>query len=103
MMQEQDQLYGEFQSSTDEVCEEIMEERRVAAEDDPTVTISLNMADVPRVVNGLPSDEPFSRKRPFERAFSVERVEGQAGPTWASCRRRASAWSPTSCCTTTTR
>ena len=75
MMQEQDQLYGEFQSSTDEVCEAIMEERRAAAEDDTSVTVGLNMADVPRVVNGLATDQPFSRKRPFERAFSVERVE----------------------------
>ena len=47
----------------------------MAAEEDTNVTVGLNMADVPRVVNGLPSDTPFSRKKPFERAFSVERVE----------------------------
>ena len=92
--QECDQAFGEYKSVCDEVTDEIVSERikqradeESAVRDGKTFTnadgvqsrktkdmtkVELTNFDLPRVVNGKPTD-PIE-KRPFSRAFSKEKV-----------------------------
>jgi len=92
--QECDQTFGEYKSVCDEVTDEIVSERikqradeESAVRDGKTFTnadgvqsrktkdmtkVELTNSDLPRVVNGKPTD-PIE-KRPFSRAFSKEKV-----------------------------
>ena len=95
--QECDQAFGEYKSVCDEVTDEIVSERikqradeESAVRDGETFTnadglqsrktkdmtkVELTNFDLPRVVNGKPTD-PIE-KRPFSRAFSKEKVPSQ--------------------------
>ena len=88
--QECDQAFGEYKAVCDEVTDEILSERiKQRADEESAVRdgnadgvqlrkkkdmtkVELTNSDLPRVVNGKPTD-PIE-KRPFSRAFSKEKV-----------------------------
>ena len=67
-----DDLFGLYKTSCNDVIDHIVSERITANQLDPTVKVNLDFSDLGRIINGRPED-PITA-RPFERAFTVEKI-----------------------------
>ena len=68
-----DDLFGLYKQSCSDVIDNIVSERITAKQIDPSVKVNLDFSDLGRIINGRPED-PINL-RPFERAFTKEKIQ----------------------------